>query len=113
MSDLPAKIVAGLDYWYGRAVFPLLYPGEHSEHDLEKYVGDVRFALELKTMAKSPKTGKWCQEYRAALAGLGGDLVLDTLNIVESYSAAVGARKLEERLRQALFEKRQLRLPGM
>lgn len=42
MSDLPAKIVAGLDYWYGRAVFPLLYPSEHTERDLEAYLGDVR-----------------------------------------------------------------------
>ena len=111
MPDLRDNIVGGLDYYYARAVIISLFPAP-TRPELESAVRLLRFSIENKLSAKNAKTNRWIIEYRATLAGEAPHLVLDTLNIVEGFSAAVGARKLEERLRQEIFNSRQLRIPG-
>lgn len=112
MTDVRNLILGGLDYYYARAVIACLMPAPERE-DLELAVRFVRLSIENKFSAKNTKVNRWCQEYRASLAGESSQLVLDTLNIVEGFSAAVGARKLEERLREAIFNSRQLCIPGI
>lgn len=105
-------IPGGLDYRYGQAV-EMILNGATDEPSLMWAGTSLRLSYGRKVSYKHPSVGRACAEYRAALNGEASSLVLDTLNIVEGYSAQVGARKLEERLRRALFELRQLRLPGM
>lgn len=102
-------VCAGLDYVMGNAAL-VLFTREITEENLAGITPTLEYCVRLRAAHKQPFVNKACQELRPLIAD-GPEFRVHALNIIESFSAPIAARKLLELIREERFKLRQIALP--